>query len=188
MEPIPQERPPYTRNIFHLDDGREIRFVDPRKLGLIWLVENRSAVLSDLGPEPHDPAFTVQTLAHSISDRNLPIKALLCEQMVIAGIGNIYADEILFQAGVHPLKHPAALSILEMQDLHQAIVGVLSKATEKLTPLKLVGTPHTESQDDIPLLLVPRTQGHPCARCGTSIQRLLVRGRGTYLCPKCQPD
>ena len=180
------KRPRYTRNILYLDDGRELRFVDPRKLGAMWLVEDEDEVLSGLGPEPLDPEFTPQALGDQLSPRNAPVKALLCDQSVVAGIGNIYADEVLFLARVHPLKLGRELSEQDIEALHQAIVTRLREATEILAPLAAGGSPPTEGREGLKHLLVPRSEGPPCGGCRESIRRTVVRGRSTYFCPRCQ--
>ncbi|MFQ5933646.1 MAG: DNA-formamidopyrimidine glycosylase, partial [Dehalococcoidia bacterium] len=85
----------YAQTIFHLDNAHQLRFVDPRKLGALWLVEEVNSVVGHLGPEPLEPSFTPDVLAGILKGRGAPVKALLCQQELIAGIGNIYADEIL---------------------------------------------------------------------------------------------
>lgn len=180
------ERPPHTRNVLLLDGGDELCFVDPRKLGAIWLVGDEEEVLAGLGPEPLDPAFTPEVLAQRLSGRSAPIKALLCDQAVVAGIGNIYADEVLFVARMHPLTPGRLTSSRKARQLHQAIVTRLTEAVEQLAPLVPGGGPPTESGEGKELLLVPRSEGAPCARCGAPIRRIPVRGRSSYFCPRCQ--
>ena len=111
LEPASAPRHPMTRNVFLLDKGRELRFVDPRKLGMMWLLEDAEPMLKHLGPEPLEPEFTPEVFQGRLQGRrNAPIKALLCDQGIIAGIGNIYADEVLFAAGIGPLRPGANLS------------------------------------------------------------------------------
>ncbi len=180
------ERPRYTRNVFLLDAGRELRFVDPRKLGAMWLVRDESEVLGGLGPEPLDPAFTPEELQTRLAGRQAPAKALLCDQSLIAGIGNIYADEVLFQARVHPLRRGGDISKVEVARLHDAIVDRLREAVELLAPLVTGGGPPTESREGLAALLVQRSDGAGCSRCGGPISRVAVRGRSSYFCPSCQ--
>lgn len=175
---------PFTRTVFHMDNDTQLRFIDPRKLGAIWLVEDERKVIGKLGPEPLEPSFTVEALASALSDRKVPIKALLCEQEVIAGIGNIYADEILFQAGLHPMKSADSLSEKETEGLHRAIQEILSRAIQLLTELLPLESPPTESDEAASILLIPRSKGQSCSACSSPIQRITVRGRGTYFCPK----
>ena len=110
LQPAAEDRPRYTRNVFVLSDDSELRFVDPRKFGAIRLVPDDGPLLADVGPEPLDAEFTADVLSQRLTRRKAPVKALLCDQSVVAGIGNIYADEVLFQAGIHPLKAGADLA------------------------------------------------------------------------------
>ncbi len=186
VEPASNPRHPMTRNLFTLDDGRELRFVDPRKLGMLWLVEEPSRVLGGLGPEPLEPSFTPAVLARQLEGRNAPIKALLCEQSVVAGLGNIYADEVLFAASIHPLRKASVLSSSNVEGLHKAIVEVLTKATETLSRLMPIGGPPTESAEGQQILMLSRAKGGACPRCSGPLERVLVRGRSTYFCSRCQ--
>ena len=179
------ERHRYTRNVLVLDRGEELCFVDPRKLGAMWLVGDEEEALGRLGPEPLEDGFTPGVLARRLS-RRAPVKALLCDQSIIAGIGNIYADEVLFAASIHPLKPGRDLSKGRNRRLHGAIVSRLSDAVERMAPLAGAQGPATESEAGIETLLVPRTEGAPCSRCGASIERVVVRGRSSYFCPRCQ--
>ena len=181
-----EERPRHTRNVLVLSDRWELCFVDPRKLGMMWLVEHESEVLAGLGPEPLDPAFTTEALGERLLRRNAPVKALLCDQAVVAGIGNIYADEILFSAGIRPMKIGTRLRRKQLEMLHRVIVERLSEAVEALTPLAGSDGPPTESERGRETLRVPRSEGAPCTHCGTLISRLVVRGRSSYFCSKCQ--
>ena len=181
------ERPRHTRNVLLLEDGAELCFVDPRKLGVMWLVGDEADVLANLGPEPLDPAFTPEVLAQRLSGRTAPVKALLCDQAVVAGIGNIYADEILFYSGVHPLRSGKLVSLSDVQRLHSAIVVRLTEAIQQLAHLAGVG-PATESPEGRERLLVPRSDGSPCGTCGTPISRVMVRGRSSYFCRSCQAE
>ena len=185
LEPS-HERPPYTRNLFLLNDGRELCFVDPRKLGMMWLVEDEEEVLGGLGPEPLEAAFTPEVLAGRLSGRAAPVKALLCDQAVVAGIGNIYADEALHLAGIHPLRPGNEVAGQDNARLHEAIVMRLTEATEQLAPMVPAGGPPTESERGAETLLVPRSEGSACSRCGAAIARVVVRGRSAYFCPRCQ--
>jgi formamidopyrimidine-DNA glycosylase len=119
----PPER--FSRAIIHLDDGTKIYFRDPRKFGVMWLVENKDAIINKLGPEPLEIDFTPKLLAQRLSKRTAPIKALLFDQKFIAGIGNMYADEALFGARIHPLRSGKSLSPEEIKRLHHAIQQTL---------------------------------------------------------------
>ena len=144
---------------------------DRSKLGSMRVVEGEGGPVQDLGSQPLDPAFTPEALAERLSGRSAPIKALLRDQAVVAGISNIYADEVLFVAGIHPVKAGGGLSDGEIRLLHEAI--------------HRVGQP-TESESSPQQQLVPRSEGEPCTRCGRPIRRRTVRGRSTYFCSNDQ--
>ena len=180
--------PKYTRAIIHLDKDTNIFFRDPRKFGAMWLVKDSSSITDKLGPEPLEADFTPQVLAQRLRNRKAPIKALLCDQSVIAGIGNMYADEALFAAGIHPLRQAGSLSQDEIERLHHAIQQILRAAignkgasiVNYYRPSGEPGTAHFEFK-------VAHGRGKTCPNCSGPIQRIPVRNRGTYFCPKCQP-
>jgi formamidopyrimidine-DNA glycosylase len=182
------EPPKYTRAILHLDGGINIFFRDTRKFGRIWLAEDWKTVAKNLGPEPLKADFTPQVLAQRLKNRKAPVKALLCDQSVIAGIGNMYADEALFAAKIHPLRSGASLTPEEIAHLYAAIQQTLRTAIDNkgasiqsyYRPGGETGTAHFEFK-------VAHGSGESCPVCGTPIQRIAVRNRGTYFCPKCQP-
>ncbi len=185
---VPAELNRFIRAIIHLDNGTRIYFRDPRKFGRMWLVKDTDAILGGLGPEPLEDGFTTEVLAQRLDHRKAPIKAILCDQSVIAGIGNMYADEALFRAKVHPLRLAGSLSRDEVGRLHHAIKQVLWAAIGNMgasilnyyRPGGEVGTAHSEFQ-------VAHRRGETCPVCGTPIERIKVRNRGSYFCPKCQP-
>ena len=186
MLPVGRERPRHTRNVILLAGDSELCFVDPRKLGMMWLVRDEDEVLGGLGPEPLAPSFTREVLAQALSGRDAPVKALLCDQAIVAGIGNIYADEVLFLAGIHPLIRGGEISPAHNHRLHEAIVSRLRDATELMMPLVTGGGPPTAAEQGLTRLLVPRSEGAPCSRCGSPVSRVVVRGRSSYFCPQCQ--
>jgi formamidopyrimidine-DNA glycosylase len=179
----------FTRAILRLDNGTAVHFWDPRKFGKMWLEKDCGAVTCQLGPEPLDKDFTPAALADILKKRHAPIKPVLLVQSIIAGIGNMYADEALFEAKINPEKPANKLTRAEIQRLYDAIRLVLRKALEKkgasvrdyIRPNGQSGTAHNE-------FYVVQRIGKPCLRCGTPIKRIKLRGRGTYLCPKCQPE
>ncbi len=181
----PPER--FTRAILHLDGGTELYFRDPRRFGAMWLVGDRNTIIGKLGPEPLEAGFTPEVLAQRLRNHAAPIKALLCDQGVIAGIGNMYADEALFAAKIHPLRPGGSLSADEVRRLHGAIIQVLKAAIGNkgasvqnyYRPGGELGTAHFEFK-------VAHRNKENCLRCGTPLKRITVRGRGTYFCPKCQ--
>ena len=181
----PPER--FTRAIIHLDNGTKLYFRDPRKFGAMWLVGDKNAITGKLGPEPLEAGFTPKVLAQRLGKRTAPIKALLCDQSLVAGIGNMYADEALFRARIHPLRSGKSLSQDEIERLHHAIQQVLSAAINKkgasvenyFRPDGQIGTAHFEFK-------VAHGRGKNCPHCGIAIERLPIRNRGSYFCPKCQ--
>ena len=183
----PEQLDRHARVIFDLDNGNRIIFTDRRRLGAVWLVENEQSIIGKLGPEPLTPAFTSHTLAERLQRHKAPIKAVLLDQSFIAGIGNMYADETLFAAGIHPLRQANSLSSGETERLHKAIVDVLRSAIRSggasvdtyKRPEGELGTAHSS-------FCVAHRGGEPCPNCGTPIQRLAIRNRGSYFCPNCQ--
>jgi len=177
----------FTRAVIHLDGDTKIYFRDPRKFGAMWLVEDKDTVTDKLGPEPLEDGFTARTLAKALTKRTAPIKALLCDQKVIAGIGNMYADEALFLAKIHPMRAGGSLSKEEIERLHKAIRQVLAAAINDkgasvdtyFRPDGQIGTAHFQFR-------VAHRRGESCPTCGTPLQRIPVRNRGSYFCPKCQ--
>jgi len=179
----------YIRAIIRLDGGTELYFRDPRKLGRMWLEADTPEILDKLGPEPLEAGFTPKVLAERLRGRTAPIKALLLDQTFVAGIGNMYADEALFAAGIHPLRSGGSLSRQEVNRLHHAIRQVLGAAIAHQGASVLnyyrpggdLGTAHFDFK-------VAHRGGKPCPSCGTPLQRLSIRNRGSYFCPKCQPE
>lgn len=183
------EPPKYTRAIIHLDDGSNIFFRDPRKFGKLQLVNDSDTVLCKLGPEPLSPGFTAETLYDSLKKRKAPVKAVLLDQHCIAGIGNMYADEALFAAGIHPLRPASSLSRTEVKRLHSVIREVLKEAIiNKGASVNTYFRPGGEQGTAHSNFKVAHRGGKPCPVCNTPIQRIPVRHRGSYFCPKCQPE
>jgi formamidopyrimidine-DNA glycosylase len=183
------ELPRFTRAVIHLDNETDIVFRDPRKFGVIRLVDDPASMVGKLGPEPLNDDFTIDVFKERLANRKAPMKALLCDQNVIAGIGSMYADEVMFDAGVYPVRLPESLSDEEKEHLYEAIRRILWEAIENkgasvntyYRPNGSKGTAHFEFN-------VAHRGGQPCNVCGTPIERMVVRGRGTYYCPKCQAD
>jgi len=177
----------FARAVLHLDNGTAVYFHDPRKFGKMWLERNTDAVCKKLGPEPLDNDFTPDVLAVILSKRSAPVKPVILDQAIIAGIGNMYADEALFEAKIHPEKPACKLTKAEVKRLYEAIRLVLRKALKNkgasvrnyIRPDGEPGTAHDEFN-------VAHGVGKTCPRCGTAIKRIVVRGRGTYYCPRCQ--
>jgi len=179
----------YARVVFHLDDGGELRFCDVRKLGTIYLVADEKSVIRNMGPEPLDAAFTPSVLREQLAGRTAPIKATLCDQKVVAGIGNMYADEILHIAGIHPLTRTCELSDGEIEKIHEATIDVLHSAIENkgATVSDYVNSSGEAGRAQDHFRVAHRYK-EPCPDCGKEITRIKVRGRGTYFCHECQPE
>ncbi len=177
----------HIRASFCFDDGSRLIFSDPRKLGAMWLVNDEDSVVGGLGPEPLGTSFTPQFLGELLRGRSAPIKAVLLDQRLIAGIGNIYADEALFRAQIHPQKSARDLSEDEVRRLYAAIREVLeSGIAHKGATMRNFRRPNGQRGDAHCFFKVPRGKGRPCPVCGTPIERIALRGRGTYFCPRCQ--
>jgi formamidopyrimidine-DNA glycosylase len=178
---------PYVRAVFDLDNGAKLYFRDPRKFGMIWLVADEEQVVGKLGPEPLEMSFKVKSLRTILSHHSAPIKAVLCDQTVIAGVGNMYADEALFEARIHPERKANSLSQDELKRLHRAIVSVLEKAIDGGgASISDYRRPDGKSGEAQFVFKVAHLSGKACDRCGTLIKRIPIRKRGTYFCPKCQ--
>jgi len=178
---------PHDRLIFHLVDGREWRFEDQRKFGRVYLVEDPQEVVGKLGPEPLGPDFTTDYLTATLARRSAPIKSLLLDQRVVAGIGNIYADEALFRARIHPLRAGSSLTPAEREALVSAVKAVLTQALSEMgTTLRDYRRPDGSVGSFQNSLQVFRRTGEPCPSCGAPIQRIVVGGRSTHFCPREQ--
>jgi formamidopyrimidine-DNA glycosylase len=181
----PDER--FLRARFRLDDGSRLCYADMRKLGMMWLVDDESIVVGKLGPEPLGEAFGPEQLRGVLVRRSAPVKAVLMDQTAIAGIGNIYADEALFEAGIRPRKAARRLSRKAAERLHQAIREVLLEALgDRGSSFRdYVDADGRQGAHQLRVKVFRRT-GQPCHVCGTPIKRIKVSGRGTHYCPKCQ--
>lgn len=179
----------YCRACFVLTDGRCLLFTDLRKFGRLefWPHACENEAFAGLGPEPLADTFTVESFAASLAGRRRSIKQVLLDQAVVAGIGNIYADEALFYARLHPLRRADNLRPDEVRLLHAGIVSVLMLGIEH------GGTSFSDYRDlwgeageNYNHVHVYHQEGKPCTRCGTLIERITVAQRGTHFCPSCQ--
>jgi formamidopyrimidine-DNA glycosylase len=179
----------HVRAILHLVGGDALVFNDARKFGRIWLVPDATSVVGKLGPEPLGRDFTPEILASRLRKRRTSIKALLLDQTVIAGVGNIYADEALYLARLHPLRTGADLDDEEIARLHAAIQRVLTDAIgERGTTLRDYRPPYGMEGAYQNHLRVYQQTDRPCPRCGAPIRRIRVTQRSTHFCPRCQPE
>ncbi|HLH62391.1 MAG TPA: DNA-formamidopyrimidine glycosylase [Ktedonobacteraceae bacterium] len=179
----------YCRVCFNLTDGRRLLFTDPRKFGRIelWPRAQEAEALARLGPEPLSDEFMVESLAERLAGRRGAIKQVLLSQEVIAGLGNIYADEALFYARIHPLRRAGSLTTEEVRLLHEGIIAVLTLGIEHGgTSFNEYRDLWGEAGDNYNHVRVYQQEGKPCPRCGTLIKRIVVGQRGTHFCPTCQ--
>ena len=198
---------PYARVVFHLADGRQLRYRDVRKFGRIGLWEGgglraRRSRVADVrapyrvgdvfgrhGPEPLAPSFSSARFAARLTGRSARLKTLLLDQSFVAGVGNIYADEALWRARLHPLRAADTLTPEEVRRLHRAVRSVLRQGivNRGASFSDYVGV-DGEPGDNAERLSVYQRTGQPCLRCGTPIQRIVVGQRSTHFCPRCQPE
>jgi formamidopyrimidine-DNA glycosylase len=178
----------FLRIVLVLDDGMELRFTDIRKFGGIWLVDDLSdASSTGLGPEPLSEGFTVDVLTQALKGRKTPVKSVLLDQSRIAGIGNIYADEACYAAGIDPRRLAGKVSKLRVVKLHRAIQDVLLFGVESRgASFRDYHDVEGQSGNMQMHVKVFRRTGKPCYVCGSIIQRVKIGGRSTHYCPKCQ--
>jgi formamidopyrimidine-DNA glycosylase len=181
---------PHRRAVVSLDDGSDVAYRDVRRFGTWVLLEPGEAdayIDGRVGDEPLGAGFTAEALGRRLGGRRAPVKALILDQRVVAGVGNIYADEALWHARLHPLRPAGELTVAEVRDLHRGIRRALRKGIERQgASLRDYSTPDGERgamQDDF---AVYGRAGEPCSRCGSPIEKTRAGGRGTWFCPQCQ--
>jgi len=189
----PPEHPlhPHTHAIFTLDNGRELRFADTRRFGRLWLLgageSDDFSGIHRLGIEPFDQAFGAAYLKEKLSRRHIAIKQGILDQSVIAGLGNIYADEVLFAAAVAPFRRTDSMTDTQWQSVAAAICPILNSAISRN------GTTFSDYLDgagregeNMPYLQAYKRAGRACNRCGETMVRTKIGGRSTFYCPNCQ--
>jgi formamidopyrimidine-DNA glycosylase len=183
----PTGEPRHLRVHFELSGGTDLYFYCQRKFGRVWVVDDLAKVTGELGPEPLDEDFAERFRA-IIRRRRGMLKPLLLNQRFVAGLGNIYTDEALFRAGLHPQRRADTLDQDDVERLRRAIQSVLQQAIDHhgTTFDGIFVRPQGEEGRQQEGLLVYGQGGQPCARCGTAIERIVVGGRGTHFCPQCQ--
>jgi formamidopyrimidine-DNA glycosylase len=176
--------PPFCRLLLLCDDGTRLAFDDARKFGRAWLVADDSEILGGLGPEPLDPGFRAEHLYRGLQQRRRQLKPLLLDQSFLAGLGNIYTDESLHRAGLHPLTPSDAVTRAQASLLWHSIRRTLRRGIQRNGTS--IDWAYRGGDFQTQLRAYGRT-GSPCPACGTPIERLLVGQRGTHVCPRCQP-
>jgi formamidopyrimidine-DNA glycosylase len=170
--------------LFHLSGDVDLRFRDPRRFGRVWLLRDPAEILSGLGPEPLEEGFTVVALGQRLRERHRALKPLLLDQAFLVGLGNIYADEALHRARLHPLRRSDSLHPEEVRRLWRGIRAALR-----------AGLRHNGASIDSVYrggsfqnhFRVYGRAGEPCPTCGTRVRRMRVAQRSTHFCPRCQP-
>jgi len=181
----------HTHVIFHFTDGSELRYNDVRQFGTMHLFRQGEDLLSKplmkLGQEPLDPSFTRERFRDIVAGKSTKIKPLLLNQEYVVGIGNIYVDESLHRAGIHPEESAKTLSGEQLDKLHYAIVSTLTEAVQAGgSSIKSYVNGQGESGRFQQQLLIYGRKDEPCASCGSIIEKTVVGGRGTHYCPSCQ--
>lgn len=180
----------YTRVALDLEDGSQLRFTDLRKFGRLYLLDSigLEGLVESLGPEPLEPDFTEERFRDLIAGRRGRLKPLLLNQAFVAGIGNIYADEALFRAKLHPLRTVETLSEEEIRRLYEAIREVLGEGVSgRGTTFDSYRDAEGRKGRHQEKLRVFRRTGQRCLACPGTVRRIVVGGRGTHYCPDCQP-
>ena len=180
--------PAHVRVSLALDDGRSLHFLDVRKFGRLTFADDPSEVLPELGPEPLDKDFSAAWLRDGLARRRRLIKPMLLDQSFLAGLGNIYVDESLHLAGIHPLATSDRVSAVQSNRLHRAIQDTLEAAIEREGSSfdDFYRTPEGKPGSFQHQFQVYGRQGRPCRSCGAEVIRIVVGQRGTHLCPRCQ--
>jgi formamidopyrimidine-DNA glycosylase len=182
---------PHRRAVVKLDDGSDVIYRDVRRFGTWLLLEPSEVdtyVDARVGREPLAATYKAKHLAEELAARRAPVKAVILDQRTVAGVGNIYADEALWRAQIHPLTPAAELGPVEVKALHrgirQALEAGLRRQGSTLRDYRLPDGSSGSAQQEFK---VYGRGGEPCDRCGTPIDKIRVAGRGTWYCPSCQP-
>jgi formamidopyrimidine-DNA glycosylase len=190
-EPAAKAHNKHEHVILRVEGKGELRFQDTRKFGRITMTSSPETVLGKLGPEPLTRAFTADRFHRMLHSRSCAVKPLLLDQKFIAGLGNIYVDESLWKAGIHPLRLSSSLSETEVGRLHRAVRHVLKKGLRNLGTTLGSGEGNFYSVAgrrgrNADELYVFRRTGRDCPRCGMRIERIIVAQRSSHICPECQ--
>jgi len=191
LVPCDLPRKKHEHVILSFKDERQLRFHDTRKFGRFYLISDDEKILGRLGPEPLASSFTLKIFARSLSARKRLLKPLLLDQTFIAGLGNIYVDEALWESKIDPQRIAASLLKSEIRALHRAIPRVLKRGLKNLgtslgtgkTNFYSIAKHQGRNRDE---LKVFRRTDQPCPRCQATIRRIIVGQRSTHICPRCQ--
>jgi formamidopyrimidine-DNA glycosylase len=186
----PGERP--ARFVWRFEPDVDLFFQDVRRFGRLWAfapaVESEFFGSRSMGPEPFGPEFTPAYLRGALRERRAPLKSFLMDQRRIAGVGNIYADEALFRARLHPLRSAGSVGPREALRLHAAVLETLQAGIDhEGSSIESFIDPAGQRGSFQEILNVYQRTGEPCRVCGTTVERVVVGGRGTHYCPRCQP-
>jgi formamidopyrimidine-DNA glycosylase len=188
LEQLPED--PHRRAVVNLDDGSDVAYRDVRRFGTWLLLEPSDVdpyIDTRVGKEPLDAAYKAKHLAEKLATRRAPIKAAILDQRTVAGVGNIYADEALWRAQVHPLTPSNELTADEVKSVHKGIRTSLQAGVRRQgSTLRDYQLPDGSSGTAQDRFKVYGRGGLPCERCGTPIDKIRVAGRGTWYCPTCQ--
>ena len=183
----------HTHLILHLSDGNEVRYVDQRRFGRFWFIRSEESPaptgIAELGPEPFDVSLTADYLKKAIGSKKKPVKAILLDQHIVAGIGNIYSDEILFASHIHPAAQCTTLRDEDWEALAAQIPATMTWAIEKnqITAVEYLEGKGKEYRNT-PYLRVYGRAGQPCINCGTRLEKTTIAGRSSCFCPVCQKE
>ncbi len=183
VEPLSFPFAPHYRLVLFFDDGQRLAFNDPRKFGRIWLLDDPLKIFATLGPEPLDEDLTVHDLFQRLQRHRRQLKPLLLDQGFLAGMGNIYVDEVLFAARLHPMRLSHHVTFQESERLLDSMRSVLQEAI--LRNGSSIDWVYQGGEFQNSFHVYQRT-GEPCLECGTTIQRIKLGQRGTHFCPSCQ--
>jgi len=188
FSPGPADRPP--RFVWRLGPQTDLAFQDVRRFGRLWAFDPaaENEFFAGMGPEPFGNAFSVAYLRRALEGRSAPLKSFLLDQRRIAGVGNIYADEALFRARLHPLRAAGSVGPREARRLHAALLETLQAGIDhEGSSIESFVDPAGQRGSFQEILNVYQRTGEPCRVCGATVRRLEVGGRGTHYCPACQP-
>ena len=186
----PEPGAPRSRFVITLEPATELHFADVRRFGRMWSLDpaDEAAFFAAMGPEPFSEEFSIAYLRAALAGRRAPLKAFLLDQRRIAGVGNIYADEALFRARLHPLRAAGSVGPREARRLHAALLETLQAGIDhEGSSIESFIDPAGERGSFQEILNVYQRTAEPCRVCATPVERLVVGGRGTHYCPRCQP-